>query len=92
MSLPKRTTDTMGDAISISSPNGRVSKRGREAAQERLRRALFGDGLQQAPVPQPSEKEALLRQADDLRALAARGVKPRAHIKKAKELEAKAAA
>ena len=67
-----------------------MSKRARDAANERLRRSLFGDGLQQAPVPQPTEKEALLRQAADLRALAKHGVKPMAHIRKAEELEAKA--
>lgn len=82
----------MSEAIALSSPNGHMSKRARNAANERLRHALFGAGLQKAPVPQPTEREALLRQAADLRALAARGVKPRAHIRKAQELEAKAEA
>ena len=77
----------MSDAIAQSSPNGSMSKRSRKAAQERLRQALFGDGLKPDPVPQPSEREALLRQAADLRALAAYVVKPRAHLKKAEELE-----
>lgn len=90
MTLPKRTPDTMSDAIAQSSPNGSMSGRARKAAQERLRQALFGDGLRQAPVQQPSAREALLRQAADLRQLAAHGVKPRAHIRKAEELEAKA--
>ena len=80
----------MSDAISQSSPNGSVSKRARKAAQERLRHALFGDGLRPEPVTQPSERDALLRQADELRALAANGMRPKAHIRRAEELEAMA--
>jgi hypothetical protein len=50
---------------------------------------LFGpQGLQRAETRQPSERECLLRQAAELRELAARGMKPKAHIRKAEELEA----
>ena len=72
------------------SPSGRVSKRARKATQERARRELFGDGLPYPNVKQPTEAERLLQQAQELRDLAARGMKPRAYIKKAKELEAEA--
>jgi hypothetical protein len=77
----------------ILSPNGRVSKATRERDLEKLRQDLFGpQGLQQAPVPQPAEAEALMRQAQQLRELAARGMKTKAYMKKAAELEAQAAA
>lgn len=83
---------TMGDAIALSSPSGRMSKRARTAALKRLHDELFGpEGLQPAPVPQPSEREALLRQAGELRELAARGMKPRAYLRRAIALEARAA-
>lgn len=42
--LPPRTADTMSDAIALSSPNGRMSKRSRAAAERRLAEALFGPG------------------------------------------------
>ena len=51
---------------------------------------MFGDGLVKAPVPQPTERERLLRQAQELRKLAARGMKPRAYIKLAEQLERQA--
>lgn len=90
--IPARTADTMSEAISISSPNGRVSKRARAAAQERLRVSLFGqDGLQIAGPEQETEKARLLRQAATLRDLAARGMSPRKYMKEAAALEAKAA-
>lgn len=75
------------------SPSGRISKRAKKAADERVRLELFGpDGLQQPPVPQPSKRDALLRQAAELRALAAAGMKPRAYLLKAEELERQAVA
>jgi hypothetical protein len=84
---------TMGEAIALGAPTaGRMSKRARAAAMERLRRRLFGDGLKPAPLAQPSRREVLLRQAAELRDLAARGMKPRAYAKRAAELEAEAAA
>jgi hypothetical protein len=92
MSLPKRTADTMSDAISISSPNGRVSKRAKEAAVQRLANALFGDvrDLRGEPAKQPSLREMFLEQAARLRDLAARGMNRRAHTKEADRLEAEA--
>jgi hypothetical protein len=91
--LPPRSANTMSDAISVSSPNGRVSKRSQAAAQERIRQELFGkDGLQLPAVAQPSEADALIRKAKGLRELAARGVKPRAYIKQAEEWERQAEA
>lgn len=82
----------MSEAIALSSPSGRMSKRSRKLAEDRLRESLFGpNGLPEPFVPQPSERERLLRQAAQLRDLASRGMKPRAYLKKAQELEAKAA-
>ena len=56
-----------------------------------MRRELFGDGLPYPQAEQPTETERLLRQAEELRELAARGMKPRAYIKEAIELESRAA-
>ena len=67
-----------------------MSKAARKRAEERVRRHLFGDGLVKAPVPQPSERETLLRRAQELRKLAVRGMKPRAYIKQAEQLERQA--
>lgn len=87
MSLPPRTADTMSDAIALSSPNGRMSKRAKKAATDRLARALFGDYKEPAP-PQPSKREVLLRQAARLRDLANRGMSVRKFNKEAARLEA----
>lgn len=44
--LPPRMADTMSDAIAMSSPNGRMSKRARKVAEKKLSTSLFGeDGL-----------------------------------------------
>lgn len=89
--LPDRSADTMSDAISISSPSGRVSKRAKAKAAEKLSTALFGKGgLKRPTAIQPSEKSRLLQQAKELRDLAARGMSPRKYTKKAAELEARA--
>lgn len=77
---------------SYLSPSGRVSRRAKKASDERVRRELFGDGLPMPTCKQPAEAVRLLRQAKELRALAARGMKPRAFIRKAVALETKAAA
>lgn len=90
--LPKRTADTMSDAIALSSPSGRMSKRARKAAEKRLSLALFGpNGIPKKLPPQPSEAERLLRQAKTLREVAARGMKTRAYNKEADRLEKLAA-
>ena len=90
--MNERTADTMSEAIALSSPNGSMSKRAREAAQERLRVALFGpEGLKAPQAIQETEKARLMRQAANLRELAARGMSPRKFTKEAEALEAKAA-
>lgn len=90
--LPARTADTMSFAIAMSSPSGRMSKRAKQAASERLRVALFGEnGLPEPSCKQPSQKEYLLQRASMLREMAARGLKPRALVKEAARLELEAA-
>lgn len=92
MNLPSRSFNTMSEAIALSSLSGRMSERARIAAQKRLSIALFGPAGLQKPEPrQPDEKERLLQEAANLRELAARGMKPRAFIKQAKNLERLAA-
>lgn len=83
--------DTMVEAIALTSPSGKMSKRARKAAEKRLHEMLFPDGLQLGTLPkQPTEAERLRRQAIELRGLANRGMKPRAYKKQAEELEAQA--
>lgn len=92
--IPPRTADTMSEAIALSSPSGRMSKRARTAAQKRLSMALFGPGGLQPPAglpPQPTKHECLLREAAQLRELASRGMRPRAFIRQAIECERLAA-
>ena len=86
--LPKRTADTMSDAIALSSPSGRMSKRARFKYEERLRVALFGvNGLQHEPTPQPTARNRLLEQAARLRELAARGMSTKRYLREAEKLE-----
>lgn len=76
------------DAIALSSPSGRLSKAARKRAEERIRVQLFGtEGLQIPDCPQPSEREADLRQAARLREFAT--LHPRKYIKEAERLEEK---
>ena len=90
-SLPPRTASTMSNAISMSSPSGHVSKRSHKASVERLGKQLFGEhGLPKPQAKQPAEKERMLQQAKELRGLAERGMKPRAYMKRAEELERQA--
>lgn len=82
---------------SILSPSGRASQRARRAALQRAAEQLFPAGFWDPTQPSAgaqlqARREALLRQAAELRALAARGMKPRAHRKQAAQLEAEAAA
>ena len=89
--LPERTGDTMSDAIALSSPSGRMSKRARSAAQKRLSVALFGEnGLTRSPYPTVDRKEYLLHRAKYLRELAACGMSRRAFTREADQLEAEA--
>jgi hypothetical protein len=94
MTLPRRTADTMSDAIAIASPNGRMSKRAKDAATRRLGEALFGRGATRedftGTVPQPSKRERLLTTAARLRDLAARGMSTRRYTREAEKLEAQA--
>ena len=86
--LPKRTANTMSEAIALSSPSGKMSKSARERANKRLSIALFGpEGMPFPTAVQPSQKDILLRRTSQLRELAARGMKPRAYLKRAIELE-----
>jgi len=86
----KRTPDTMSDAIALSSPSGKMSKAARKRANERLRQALFGDGLPMPTCQQETDRERLLRQAAELRALAGRGMCPHRYIREAQRLETEA--
>ncbi len=90
MTLPKRTANTMSEAIAMSSPSGRMSKRARAAAEKRLSVALFGpQGLQREPAP--AKTPAYIRQyAAFLRSLADAGMKPRVHRREAERLEREA--
>ena len=73
---------------SFISPNGRISDRARKEYMKRFTKELFGEEGMPAPTcRQPSKKESYLRQARELRDLAARGMKPRAYIKQAEMLE-----
>lgn len=78
---------------STLSPSGRVSARARKAALKREAERLFS-GVDLSPkTPELTTEErhqALLRSAQNLRDLAARGVKPRAYIKAAEKLEKEA--
>lgn len=89
--LPARTADTMSDAIALDSPNGRMSKRAKDAASRRLAVALFGEELVSDPaamrdylkgiVPKTDAEKladeivSLERTLADWEMLAARGVK-----------------
>lgn len=91
MNYPKRSADTMSEAIAISSPNGRMSKRAHKAAMERLSLALFGpNGLQQDATPQPTEAERLLAHAKRLRELADAGMSTRKFRREADKAETRA--
>ena len=82
--------DTLVEILALSSPSGRISKRAREAAQERIRHELFDDLPPCDPPPAPPPWIELRRRAGELLALAARGMKPRAYPKLAAQLEARA--
>lgn len=88
--LSPRTFNTMSEAIALSSPSGRMSKRAKEAATQRLALALFGPkGLQRGEPKQPTEVERLERKIEEFRSLASRGMQPRKFTRLANELEEK---
>ena len=84
--------DCMSEAIALSSPSGRMSKRARRAAEERLGKMIFGEtgGIPKLFPKQPTKAEACRNWAKELRLLAARGMKPRAYIREAERLEKEA--
>jgi len=83
--------DTMVEAIALSSPSGKMSKRSRDVCIERLRIELFGkDGIKNPECSQPPRWEVLMRQAKQLRDLALRGMNVRSYLKKANQLEQQA--
>jgi hypothetical protein len=95
MNLPERQPFSTGEAIGLSSPSGRMSKRARKAALRRLEVALFGEGgiaaaIAPQPLPQLSERELLIAQAERLEALADRGMCVRKYRKLAAEYRTKA--
>lgn len=86
--------DTMSEAIALSSPSGRMSKRARRAAERRLL-AMLAAETPPPIVPTQRELDArkaqtLRRSAATLRELAARGMRVRSYPKRAAELEAQA--
>lgn len=93
---PARTADTMSDAIALSSPSGRMSKRARRAAEKLFDKALFGDDSVslkgERPVVDPAILEAgnLRRAAKDLRDLATRGMSKRKFTRAADRMERQA--
>jgi len=76
----------------VLSASGRVSRRSEKLAKARNYAILFPDGFPcPQPPPQPTQAEALYRQAAQLRELADRGMSPTKYRKKATKLEAEAA-
>ncbi len=85
--------DPFVDILALGSPSGHMSRRALKAAQDRLGRQLFPDGMPAPAGPaQPSVAAYKRQEAAQLRDLAARGMKPRAYMMKAAWLEAEAAA
>lgn len=96
MATAPRNADTMSEAIALSSPSGRMSKRAREAARKRLAEMLWGPGGATredicGTCPQPSKADALRAHAARLRDLASRGMSVRKYTREAERMEAEAA-
>lgn len=80
--------DTMSEAIALSSPSGKMSKRAKKRALQRLSKALdeaYGPIPERKPIIRKAEH--YLSAAKNLREMAAKGFRPRAHIKEAERLE-----
>ncbi len=73
------------------SPSGHVSKRTREARRKHNWQRLLDADIGPKPPPQPTEAEALRKQAAQLRELADRGMSPTKHRRQAARLEDRAA-
>lgn len=86
-----RSPDSMSEAIALSSPSGRMSKRAREAAN---RQWLEKYGVKpHAPTEEEIDRgkiASLLSMAEFLRGLVARGMGPRKHAKEAARCEEQA--
>ena len=87
-----RNADTMSDAIALSSPSGKMSKRAKTQALARLSQSLWPNGCTKEdiygkPPPQPTRREKLLAQAVRLRDLAASGMSVKKFQKEATRLE-----
>ena len=86
-----KATDTMVEAIALSSPSGRMSKRARKAASDRLNAQLFPPGYWDRPEPTEADRAVQLRRtAAELRGWAERGMRPVAYRREAARLEAEA--
>ena len=87
--MPARDLSTMSEAIALSSPSGRMSKRAKERANERLSVALFGPGgLARPTCPQPTRREYLERRIQECRDFRDRGFRPRVMAREIARLEA----
>ena len=75
---------------SLLSPNGRMSKRARDAAMKREAARLFAGVDLRPKTPQPTEAQKLRWHARELRALADRGMSTRRFNRIAAEKEAQA--
>jgi len=73
------------------SPSGRVSNRTREATRKRNWQRLLDADIGPKAPPQPTQAEALYRQAAQLRELADRGMSPTKYRREAARLEVEAA-
>jgi hypothetical protein len=90
--MMKRSPNTMSDAIAMSSPNGRMSRRAQADAQTRLSAALFPPGWNALSDEEQvaadaktmaEKKQGMLNYAAFLRGLADKGMKPRAYRREA---------
>ena len=76
--------DSMIDAIAISSPSGKMSKRARKAADRRWADKVFTPDVRAAMKPkvtQPTEVEILCRNIGQIEDLLTRGMSPKGYKK-----------
>ena len=85
--------DTMVDAIALSSPSGRMSKRARKAAERRLMARLAASMPAPAPHdPRPGRIAQLESRILLMRGFVDRGYRPRVHARELAIAEAALAA
>lgn len=88
------SAETMGMAIALSSPSGRMSKRARTTALARLSAMLATEAATRPPVPvdhakiRATQVARLENRIKEMRHFVSSGWKPRAHEREAKRLEA----